>query len=101
MKEKEEAVAGTTGIATLAPEGLESSASPKGVIELCDDESEGLNASFTATTSTGFSNASPSAPRDTAILDTSGDSEFACRLSAELNWEEIPGDRELAQKLFF
>jgi hypothetical protein len=30
----------------------------------------------------------------------SGDWEFACRLSTELNWEEILGDKELAQKLF-
>ena len=95
-KEMEEAVAGTVGITTLAPEGPESNAPPKGVIELSDDESEGLIASFAATASTGPSNAGPSAPRGTAVTDTSGDWEFARWLSAELNREEIPGNGELA-----
>ena len=48
-KEKEEAMASTAGIATLAPEGLESSALLKGVIELSNDELEGLMASCAAT----------------------------------------------------
>ena len=45
-------------------------------------------ASFAATADTG-----PSIPRVTTTLDTSGDWEFARRLSAELNREEIPDDR--------
>jgi hypothetical protein len=89
-----------TGIASLAPEGLGSGALPQGVIELSDDESEGLIASFTATGGTGPFDASPSTPRVTTLPDMSGDWEFACRLSMELNREEIPGDKELAQKLF-
>ena len=73
-KEKEQAVSSAAKIATLAPKGPESSALLKGVIELSDDESKGLIASFAATAGAGP--------------------------SAELNREEIPGDRELAWKLF-
>ena len=73
-KEKEHAMSSAAKIATLAPKGPESSALLKGVIELSDDESKGLIASFAATAGAGP--------------------------SAELNREEIPGDRELAWKLF-
>ena len=99
-KEMEEAMVGTVGITTLAPKGPKSNVVPKGVIELSDDESEGLIASFAATASTGPSNVDPSAPRGTAVPDTSGDWEFARWLSADLNREEILGDGELAYKLF-
>jgi len=99
-KEREEAVVSTAGIAILAPEGLEPSAPPKGVIELSDDESEGLIASFAATVGTGPSDVGPSAPQVTTTPNTSDDWEFARRLSTELNWEEIPSNKELAQKLF-
>ena len=52
-------------------------------------------ASFIAITNTG-----PFAPWVTTTPNTSGDWEFARWLSVELNQEEIPSDRELAQKLF-
>ena len=73
MKEEEETMASAAGIITLAPEGPESSVPLKGVIELSDDESEGLIASFTATANTGPFDASPSTPRVPAVPDTSGD----------------------------
>lgn len=94
-KEKEEVVMSTAGTTSLAPEGLESGAPPHGVIELSDNESKGLMASFVATANSG-----PSVPRVTTAPDTSGDWEFARRLSTELNREEIPSDRKFAQKLF-
>ena len=90
----------TTGTTSLAPEGLESGAPPQGVIELSDDELEGLIASFAAVSNAGPSDNGPSASWVTTLPDTSGDWEFARRLSTELNREEIPGDRELAWKLF-
>ena len=90
-KEKEEAVMSTAGTTSLAPEGLESGAPPHGVIELSDDESEGLVASFVDTANSG-----PSVPWVTTTPNTSGDWEFARRLSTELNREEIPSDSEFA-----
>ena len=77
MKEEEETMASAAGIVTLAPEGPESSVPLKGVIELSDDESEGLIAFFTATADTGPSDAGPSTPRVPTVPNTSGNWEFA------------------------
>jgi hypothetical protein len=72
-KEKEEAATSTAGIASLAPEGLGLGAPPQGVIELSDDESEGLIASFTGVGGTSPSDAGPSTPQVTTLPDMSGD----------------------------
>jgi hypothetical protein len=71
-KEKEEATASVVGITTLALEGPESSAPLKGVIELSDDESEGLIASFTAPASVDPSSTGPSTAWVTTVPNTSG-----------------------------
>ena len=77
MKEEEETMASAAGIVTLAPEGPESSVPLKGVIELSDDESDGLVVSCVATATIGPSDAGPSTPWVTAVPDTSGDWEFS------------------------
>lgn len=66
----------------------------KRVIELFDDESEDLVASFAATTDAETSGAGPSTHQDAVVPNTSGDFEFARQLFIELNREVmgIPGD---------
>jgi hypothetical protein len=89
VKKKEEVSASAEEITAPALAKLESSALPRG-IELSDDESEDLIAPVAATaTSAGPSEAGPSAPRVTAVPNTSGDWEFTRKLFVELNQEAI------------
>ena len=75
----------TEEVAVWALEILGPKAPPQEVVELSDDESEGLIASVIAATSTGPSDLGPSTPRVVAKLDTSGDLELARKLFIELN----------------
>jgi len=88
-KGKEETSVSTEEITALALAGPESNALKRGVVEISDDELEDLTASVTATASISPSEAGPSAPRVTAVPDTSGDWEFAHKLFVELNREAI------------
>jgi hypothetical protein len=72
-KEKEESMVSSAKIAIPAAGCPESSASPKGVIELSGDESKGLIASFAAIADTSPYDAGPSTPRVLAIPDTNND----------------------------
>ncbi|CAD6213234.1 unnamed protein product [Miscanthus lutarioriparius] len=72
-KEKGEASASTEEIAAPILGAPEDSVPPWGVIELSDDESDGLVASIAAAANIGPSEASPSPPRVAAVPNTSGD----------------------------
>jgi hypothetical protein len=67
------------------------------VIDLFDDESDGLIASFTAAADAGTSSTGPLTREDTAVPNTSGDFEFARQLFIKLNREAmgIPSDDSL------
>lgn len=93
-KEQAEASTSIEEIATGALEALGPNVLPKVVVDLSDEESEGLIASVTTTTDTGPSDPGPSIPRVTIVLDMGGDWELARKLFVEMNLEaiEIPGD---------
>jgi len=76
-KEQAEASVSTEEVAVRALEAPGPNAPPKEVVEIFDDESEGLVASITADASTSPSDADSCAPRVATMPDTSDDWELA------------------------
>lgn len=87
----------TEEVAARALEASGPNAPPMEVVELSDDESEGLMASIASATSTGPSNPSPSIPPIIIVPYTSDDFELAQKLFVEPNREaiDIPSDGAL------